>query len=166
MSMAVDPRTQFERDYDQYADAIFRFLYYRLQNRERALELTQEIFARLYQYLAGGKTIEHTKAFLYKSAKNAFINEIRSKKESLSLEDLMDSGFEIQYEAADAESLSMQREAVARVKELDEPYRSALVMRYVDDLPVREIAEILGERDNTVSVWIKRGLEKLRKTYG
>lgn len=164
--MNTDHRAQFGRDYDLYADAIFRFLYYKLQNRERALELTQEVFARFFQYLESGKKVEHTKAFLYRSATNAFINDIRTKRETVSLEDLMESGFEIPSEGVDAESLASQREVVERVKSLEDPYRTALVMRYVEDMPVKEIAEVLGERENTVSVWIKRGVEKLKNRYG
>ena len=36
-------------------------------------------------------------------------------------------------------------------------------MRYVDDLSIKEIAEITGETENNVSVRIHRGLEKLRE---
>lgn len=164
--MNTDPRVQFEREYDAYADAIFRFLYYRLQDRERALELMQDVFTRFFEYLSSGKTVENTKTFLYRSAMNAFINEIRTKKKMVSLEDLVETGQEFQYESTDAEALSSQKEAVGRARSLEEPYRSALVLRYVDDMPVREIADILGARENTVSVWIKRGLEQLKKHYG
>ncbi|RJQ34128.1 sigma-70 family RNA polymerase sigma factor [Candidatus Parcubacteria bacterium] len=164
--MTTDPREQFEHAYDEYADAIFRFLFYRLQNRERALEMTQDVFTRFFEYLSRGGVVEHTRTFLYRSATNAFINEIRTKKRITSLDEALESGIEFRYDALDAEALAAQREAVERVRSLDEPYRSALVLRYVDDLPVREIADILGARENTVSVWIKRGLEQLKQIYG
>lgn len=164
--MNTDPRAQFERDYDAYSDAIFRFLYYKLQNRERALELTQDVFTRFFEYISSGKVVENPKTFLYRSASNAFINEIRTKKGVISLDETLESGFEISEEGISAEELSSQREAVEHVRSLEEPYRSALVLRYVNDLSVREIADVLGARENTVSVWIKRGLEQLRKNYG
>lgn len=164
--MRADPREQFERDYDEYSDAIFRFLYYKLQNRERALELTQDVFARFFEYLSAGNQIEHTKTFLYRSATNAFINDIRTKKRTISLEEESESGREFAHESDDAEELASQREAVERAHALEEPYRSALLLRYVDDMAVKEIAEVMGARENTVSVWIKRGVEQLRKNYG
>lgn len=161
----LDPRKQFERDYDLYADAIFRHLYYKLQDRERALELTQDVFARFWQYLGQGKQIENVKAFLYRSAKNAFVNEIRTDKKTTSLDTLMESGFEAVYEGNDMETITDQKEAVERLKELDNQYKDVLIMRYVEDMQVKEIAKILGKRENTVSVWIKRGLEKFKKSY-
>lgn len=164
--MKADPRVQFERDYEEYSDAIFRFLYYKLQNRERALELTQDVFARFFEYLSTGNEIEYTKTFLYRSATNAFINEIRTKKRIVSLEEELESGREFAHEGENAEQTASQREAVERAGRLEEPYRSALLLRYVDDMAVKEIAEILGTRENTVSVWLKRGVEKIRKTYG
>jgi RNA polymerase sigma-70 factor (ECF subfamily) len=164
--MMQDARASFERDYDEHADAIFRFLYYRLQDRERALELTQDVFMRFFEYLESGKRVEHTKTFLYRSAKNAFINEIRTKKKTVSLEERLDAGSQFSYEEVDAEHLASQKEAVARASSLEEPYRSALVMRYVEGMQIKDIAEILETRENTVSVWIKRGIEHLKKTYG
>src|SRR3989344_3371132 len=110
VSMQVDYRAQFESDYEAYADAIFRFLYYRLQNRERALEITQDVFTRYFQYLADGNQVEHVKTFLYRSASNAFINEIRTKKRVVSLEEAVDSGLEVAYDGHDAEQMSQQRE--------------------------------------------------------
>lgn len=159
------PKIGFDQIYDEYSDAIFRHLYYRLQDRDKALELTQEVFTRLWQYLSSGKNIDHPKAFLYRSAKNAFINEIRGGKRTVSLELLADSGFDIQYDKDDVEALAVQREAVNRLKEVDERYRDVLTMRYVDDLQVKEIAELLGTSENNISVRIRRGMEKLRKIY-
>ena len=52
-----------------------------------------------------------------------------------------------------------------RVQDLDEPYRKALTLRYVDGLAVQEIAHLLDETPTTISVRIHRGLTKLRNTY-
>lgn len=63
-----------------------------------------------------------------------------------------------------------QREAIRRrvveaVVALDEPYRSAVVLRYYEDLPPREIARRLGTPVATVRTHIHRGLEKLRQKF-
>jgi RNA polymerase sigma-70 factor (ECF subfamily) len=163
--MKLEVRQEFERVYAEYADAIFRYVYYRLQSRERALELTQEVFTRYWSYLAEGKTVVHPKAFLYRSAANAFINEIRTDKRTLSLEHLMESGLDIPYVKEDMHTLLAQQEAINRLASTEHPYRDVLVLRYVEDLRVKDIAELLGESENTISVRIKRGLEKLRKIY-
>lgn len=164
--MSLDRQQKFKNIYDEYADAIFRHIYFKLGDRERALELTQEVFARLWQYLASGKDIEFPKAFLYRSATNIFINEIRTDKRTVSLDTLLEAGFEVAYEGKDLQEIAEQKEVVDRLQELDGHYRDVLTMRYIEDMQVKEIASVLGEKENTVSVWIKRGLEKLKKIYG
>ena len=57
------------------------------------------------------------------------------------------------------------KQLVDAVLELDEPYRSAISMRYFDDLPPREIATQLGVPRNTVRARLRRGLVQLRERF-
>ena len=54
-------------------------------------------------------------------------------------------------------------EALKMLNKLEEPYRQAVTLRYVDGLSPKEIAEIVGENANNVSVRINRGISKLKK---
>lgn len=157
---------QFNAAYDAYADAIFRHLYFRVSDRERALELTQEVFSGFWKQLQTGAPIEHPQAFLYRSAHNAFVNELRDRKYTVSLDSLLEKGFDLPHPAPDAEELAVQKEVVEKIQDMDDPYREALLLRYVDGLQVKEIAALTQESENTVSVRIKRGLEKLKQIYG
>ncbi|MBK9385994.1 MAG: sigma-70 family RNA polymerase sigma factor [Planctomycetes bacterium] len=56
-----------------------------------------------------------------------------------------------------------RRELVDVVLELDEPYRSTVLLRYFEDLGPQEIAERLGAPLETVRTRLKRGLERLRE---
>ena len=49
------------------------------------------------------------------------------------------------------------------IKKLPEKYSSILVMRYVNDLSVKEIALIFNESENVISVRIHRGISKLKE---
>jgi RNA polymerase sigma factor (sigma-70 family) len=57
---------------------------------------------------------------------------------------------------------SVRRTLVEAVLALDEPYRTALILRFIDDLDAREIARRLHTPLATVRTRIKRGLEVLR----
>ena len=57
----------------------------------------------------------------------------------------------------------MRREVVEGMLQLREPYRSALLLRYYEDLPPRAVAARLGIPVETARTRIKRGLEKLRR---
>lgn len=154
----------FESLYDTYADAIWRHFYHRLGDHERAKELMQEVFMKTWQYVMLDKTIAHEKAFLYRLAKNLFINEIRTNKHTLSLDSLVDEGFDVaaEYTTSTAAEHSELRDRLSLIKE---SYREVLVLRYIDDLPVKEIAALLDENETNISMRIKRGLEALAQTY-
>lgn len=163
----MDTRLQwFERLYDAHADALWRHLYLRLGNAERAKELMHEVFLKTWQQVILGKTIEHEKAFLYTIAKNLFINEIRTNKQTVPLDILI----EMQHSAladphANTASEAEHHELMERLSTLKDSYRAVLILRYVDDLAVKEIADILGEHETTISMRIKRGIEALKATY-
>lgn len=63
------------------------------------------------------------------------------------------------HTTAELEVLKGLHDAVDR---LQEPYRTAIRLRYMDDLPPRAIASELGQPVNTVKAYIRRGLEDLR----
>jgi RNA polymerase sigma-70 factor (ECF subfamily) len=155
----------FEKLYDTHADAIWRHFYHRLGDNERAKELMQEVFLKTWQYVMLGKTIEHEKAFLYRIAKNLFINEIRTDKRTTSLDVLEDEGLELLDEHAMTTAHAEHTELMERLGMIKDSYRTVLVMRYIDDLPVREIASILDENETNISMRIKRGIEALKQTY-
>lgn len=159
-------KKDFETLYNEFSDVIFRHLYYRLGERERALEMTQDVFMNLWGYMSRGKKVEHPKTFLYRCAHNAYVNDIRTKRVKISLDDLMEEGFDVEYNEEDKEELELQKEVVENARRLDGNYREVIIMRYVDGLKVKEIAEILGETDNNVSVKLNRGLKKLKEVYG
>lgn len=159
------PTQRFNEAYEAYADSIFRHIYFRISDRERALELTQEVFSGFWKQLNTGVHIKHPQAFLYRSAHNAFVNELRDRKHTVSLESLMNTGVDFPHPGPNAEELALQREVVEKMGGIDEPYREALLLRYVDGLQVKEIAALTGENENTVSVRLKRGIEKLKTLY-
>lgn len=157
----------FIEAYDSYADALFRYCYFRVYDRERARELMQETFLKAWEYLHKGNEIENLRAFLYKVAHNVCVNEaIRSK--SVSLDEMHET---VGYDPEDQQQLSPERQAegsllMERLTLLSETDRETLALRYVEGLPVAEIATMLGETPNATSVRIHRALARLKKEMG
>ena len=157
-------KQEFEKAYDDYADAIFRHCYMRVHDRDRAKELMQEAFLKTWEYLSQGKKIDNIRAFLYRVSHNLILNEWR-KKQVASLDTMNeDEGFDPEGDTGEAMTDRLDAEAmVEKLKELDAKQREAIVMRYIDGLPVKEIAGIIGESENVVSVRIHRALKQLKK---
>lgn len=148
--------------YDRFADVLFRHTYFRVSDREIARDITQESFARMWEYLLEGKQVDNPKAFLFRIAGNLVIDHYRRKKSS-SLEMLQEEGFDPTGD--DANTLTDEaaaKEALARLSGLAERDRNALLMRYAENLSVSEIAEVTGESPNAISVRLHRAIKRLR----
>jgi RNA polymerase sigma-70 factor (ECF subfamily) len=160
---------QFLQAYEEYADAIFRHCAMRISDRERGKELMQETFLKAWESVRRGTKVENMRAFLYKVANNLIIDTYRRDRGEVSLEDMAEEkGFDPADEhlTADVERVHAGNEVLEKLHELEEPYRTALVMRYVDGLEPKDIADMLGISANVASVRIHRGLKHLSQILG
>ena len=161
----------FERAFEAHSDELFRHASMRMSDRERALELTQECFLRAMEYTRKGQTIADMRPFLYRTLRHLIIDEYRRKK-SVSLEALSELGETDPESLLPADESNTLEAAVGRfegvrvlaaVKRLPDAYAEVIDMRYVEGLTPREIANIIGESENAVSVRVHRALKKLRE---
>lgn len=165
---AID--TEFGDAFERYGDELFRHSVLRLSDRERALEITQECFLRCLEYARSGNEIRDLRPFLYRTLRNLIIDEYRRHK-VVSLEGMAEESERsiddyLPKEEGNTLCAAIERHegatALKKLQELPDPYREALALRYVEGLSPKEIAEIVGESENAVSVRIHRGLKKLR----
>jgi len=154
--------TVFLRAYEEHADAIFRYCYFRISDRELAKELMQEAFMRAWQYVVEGKAIDNTRALLYRIAHHLIIDHVRKKK-SISLDLLLEEGFQPGKEEEQQIQTKIEFQRILSfIEKLPSKYRDILIMRYVDELSPKEIASIVHKSENVISVRINRGLKQLR----
>jgi len=159
----------FLKAFDEYADALFRHASIRISDHERAIELVHDTFTKAWGYVRNGNTVEVYRPFLYKVLGNLIIDEYRRRKteslDSLLENEGMDSGkFKDLQEGSLEESLvalDAQR-VVEAIQALPILYRETLTLRFVDGLGPKEIADLIEETENVVSVRINRGVKLLR----
>ncbi len=167
MNPARDPKDIFQKAYQDHSDAIFRYCLFKISDYEKALDLTQDTFMKTWHYMEGGGEIGNIRAFLYKTAGNLVIDEYRRRKQDESLDTLTEeTGFE---PVVDDTERTMEHldglKAVELISKLPESYGEVIFMRYVQELTLHEISEILGETENTIAVRIHRGIGKLQKIF-
>lgn len=159
----------FEEAFSAYADELFRHAFFRLSDRERAVDLVQDCFLRAYDY-ARRAAIDDMRAFLYRTLRNLIIDEYRKKK-SYSLDALLEDeerNTEALLPTDDTNTVEAAMErldaraALRKVAELPPDYSEVLMLRYVDGLTPTEIAERINVSENLVSVRIHRALKALR----
>ncbi|MES2437339.1 MAG: sigma-70 family RNA polymerase sigma factor [Patescibacteria group bacterium] len=164
MTPSAEKTNEFIKLYDEMADQLFRHCFFKVSNRELALDLVQETFARTWEYLSSGKEVNNIKGFLFKVANNMIIDEYRKKK-VVSLEALQEaSGFDAPVQDHKKTIFNVEVDTMlSHINKLDDKYKEVILMRYVKDYSPKEIASMLGESENAVSVRINRGIKKVQE---
>ena len=164
MERTTDMESEFIAAYDRYADAIFRFCIIRTGNREAARDIMQETFAHAWEHAAEGKPVSNMRAFLYRIAANLIVDRVR-KHQPLSLDTLMDDEHFTPpvFEGKSPQDAAMIGEMIRAINQLDEKYRTPIVLRYIEGMDVKDIARVIDESENTVSVHLHRAIDKLRE---
>lgn len=159
-----------------YKDKIYTLAYRMLGSREEAEDVAQETFIRLYSHLHRYNEAYRLSTWLFRIANNLSIDRLRRfhrNKKELSL----DAGIQGTEGLALYDSISdhsptpeqsiLQNEVEERVKEaimsLAPKYRSIMILKYIEDLSIQEISEIVGLPEATVKTRLHRGREALRK---
>jgi RNA polymerase sigma-70 factor (ECF subfamily) len=161
---------RFLTAYDEYSDALFRHAYLRVSDRDRAIDIVHDTFTKVWSYIRSGHEIEQFRPFLYKVLNNLIVDSYRKKRDS-SLDALLeqegiDEGTFDDLTESTVESLAATldgQRAFALLEALSDEYREVIILRFVDGLGPKEIATLIEESENVVSVRIHRGLAQLRK---
>ncbi len=147
---------------EMHSDALFRYCFFKISDRELAKDLVQETFMKTWNYLAKGEQVDNIRAFFYKILSNLIIDEYRKKK-PLSLDTLTEEkGFD---EKEILENNIDAQKALLLLNDIGDMYKDMIMMRYVEELSLKEIAEITGESENTIAVKIHRGLKKVKELF-
>ncbi len=151
--------------FEAYRSPIFRFVYFQLRERQQALDITQEVFMHTWQYLARGRELENPEAFLYRSARNAVI-DFYKKKKALSLDGLLDDGFEPGNDEMEHHLKENDLSVLTGlIRELNPKDSQIILLRYMEERPIEEIAEQFGKTANAMTVHIHRIIQKLKRLY-
>ena len=162
----------FEIIYNDHIDQLYRFTLFRVSDKEKAIDIVQDVFFKYIKYLMDsiedeGEILYNHKAFLFKTTRNTIIDHYR-KKQSQSLDDLLESGYEYSSDEDVSHSTSVDidyKKVIKSLKGLDLDAQELIYMRYVDNLGLSEISEITGQKENTIAVKIHRILEKLKQRH-
>lgn len=157
---------QFEEVYRQFAQGVFRFIYFKVSDYELAKDFTADTFVKFWKQLANGREIQNNKALLYFIAKGITIDYYRKKKntKSISLDTIDERLLGVIDNSEDKFSIKQELEQVyVKLKEIKKEYQDVLLLHYVEDLKIAEIADALNKKENTVRVLLHRALKTLKE---
>ncbi|PFA68693.1 RNA polymerase sigma factor SigW [Bacillus sp. AFS015802] len=156
-----------------YKDKVFQICYRMLGNRHEAEDIAQEAFIRAYVNIETFNQKRKFSTWLFRIATNLCIDRIRKKKPDYFL-DAEVAGTEgltmysqvaadVQLPEDEVENMELQETIHKEISKLPEKYRSVIVLKYIEELPLQEISEILDLPLGTVKTRVHRGREALRK---
>lgn len=156
-----------------YQHKLYQVCYRMLSNKQEAEDIAQEAFVRAYMNLHTFDQKRKFSTWLYRIATNLCIDRIRKKKPDYYLDaevggtEGLDLYSQIATEDQLPEETLVQMELQERIQyeigRLPDKYRSVIVLKYIEELPLQEISDILDMPLGTVKTRIHRGREALRK---
>jgi RNA polymerase sigma-70 factor (ECF subfamily) len=162
--VAAETLDAFQTLYEAHLDEIYRFIFYQVSTRELAEDLTETTFVKALEALhkGTGGPILNARAWLYRIAKNAVIDNYRLRRNEMPIEW---AAGRLAYEtnlSAGLEAAEQSDLLQAALEMLDDRLRQVIVLRFLSELSHREVAAILDIKENHVRILQYRALKALR----
>ncbi|MCI8468824.1 MAG: sigma-70 family RNA polymerase sigma factor [Eggerthellaceae bacterium] len=157
-----------ERAVRAYADDVFRLAYHQLLNRDKAEDVTQEVFLSLLTARTCFEDERHLKGWLMKATINRCKNARRfAARHPEECADPQDAGFfDARLPSQGEEGEAQDGEIWECVACLPEELRTVLCLYYVEGYKVKEIAQITDASPSTVRTRLHRARKKLGSLLG
>ncbi|MCP4540252.1 MAG: sigma-70 family RNA polymerase sigma factor [Chloroflexi bacterium] len=157
----------------EYQRPIYNYLLRMTQNQAKAEDLTQETFIRVHRGLPGFRGDASLSTWIYRIATNVGHDHFRRRatqqaEAALSIEEIESDGeWLVDETPSSPDQLAAQSEmsdCVQRfIHRLSPDYRAVLMLRELQGLKNREIAEVLDVSLDTVKIRLHRARNKLRE---
>lgn len=171
---ATGDRDAFNKIFDAHKDSVHSTLWHILNGDDELVEeAVGNVFLSVYRGLPSFRHDSSFTTWLYR----IMINEakarmrarmFRSRRQEVALADDVAADNSSGYgdPAISVSSAESRRILTSAVQALPEPYRTPIILRYLQDIPSNSISEILHRPPGTVRYQLSRGIQLLRERLG
>jgi len=153
--------TAFGPLYDAYIGDIYRFVFYRVQKKETAEDVTSHIFLKALENISSYHAKKgNFRAWLYQITRNSIIDYYRKNKAEENIEDTVLSDNEKSKEQIETNLLS--QDVQKYLHQLTPDQQEIIFLRVWEDLSYSEIAKILEKSEASCKMQFSRGIKQLR----
>lgn len=144
--------------YDRYVGKIYRRCYFILKNEAEAADATQDIFTKIFINLSQFKDNQKFSSWVMSISRNYCIDLIRKNKKSIQaadyqLENLAETVVDDANHYTDFNVFELLKKALGSVSATD---RSILEMKYLQELSIRDISQVLNKSESAIKMRLKR----------
>ena len=136
-------------NYEKY----YRLAYSYMRNEDDALDVVQESAYRAIRDCRKVRNKDYLSTWIYRIVVNTALDMLRRKKKENITEELPEIPVEDQYQDLELRTV---------LNQLDDKSRTIILLRYVEELKLEDIADLVGDNLNTVKARLYRSLKKLR----
>lgn len=160
------PEQELQRVFTTYFEPIYRFVYIRVSHKQIAEDVVSSVFEQVCKHLQGFRPAHENaeKAWVYTIARNEIAGYFRKAKPTEDIDDfvekLPDTEVLLQDDAFDL-TLSVAQ-IMQAIEKLPDRKRELILLRYQSDFSNREIAEIVGIDEKSVSSQLSKAVKELR----
>lgn len=155
----------FTEIYEVLVDPLYRFIYFKIGDAERAEELTSDVFLKCWRELTQKRgQIKHLRAYFYMTARNLVVDFYRSKSDNAPIEaaaQVPSSDTPIR----DVEVRVDSERILQIVRRLKSSYQEIIVLHYVDGMNLKEISHVLQKSSVATRVLLHRANQALKREY-
>lgn len=158
----------FTHLYNRYKGKVFAKCISMLGDEGLARDAMQDVFIKILLNLSRFTEQSSFSTWVYSITYNYCIDLIRKKKKIplLYTEDVGKISRETEVEIPDSVLLEMKQERLAKVLDRLPPGDKAiLMMKYIDDLQIKDIGEVLGKTESAIKMQIMRAKQKAQSIY-
>ncbi len=165
-------RDAFAELVEIYKDKIYQLAFRMVGNRQEAEDIAQETFLRVYANLHTYDESYKFSTWIYRIATNLCIDRGRKKRPDFSLDEEVEGNEGLDwYSRLPSKEQTPEEQVVTQelqdtvqeaISKLSPKYRSIIILRYIEDLSLQEISDVLKLPVTTIKTRIHRGREALR----
>lgn len=137
-------------------DDFYRLAYSYVKNKEAALDIVQESLYKALSSVDALKNSSYMKTWLYRIIVNTSLSYIRKNQKIILMDEIREVSEPEKCEVADRIDL------YSAIDMLDDKYRTVIILRYLEDVKIGDIAKITDCNINTVKSRIKSAIQKLK----
>lgn len=153
--------------YDHYLSRIYRFIYVKVASREDAEDISHQVFLNAWQNVPRYKDRGFPfSSWLYEIARNQVIDYYRTRKESISVDDIdPDSVSEEAHGSSLNTELNLER-VMKKLRTMKPEYQDVLILRFVEDMSLKEVASALNKTEGAIKLLQHRAISALKEFFG
>lgn len=146
---------------EEYGNKLLKTCYLILRDREEAEDVVQETFIRVFSKIDTFKEKSGLYTWIYAIALNLSRDKMRVRQDMLELKDELIGNNDLEAQV----EMNIDKELLKKeIFEMNSLYREVLVLFYFEELSIKEISNLLNEREGTIKSKLFRGRNILKES--